>query len=298
MKLFIKNFLKLILIFTSLILIQFFFFKEVLKKQVDFTIPKEKSVLILGDSQSETALNDSIIQNSINFSKAGDPLFFNYVKLKKIIENNDHIKTLLLGFSPGNLDSKGFYEIPKMKSKYMLYFYLIDYADHEDIIKHNYEGFIRGLTGLSKYFFKAKQIIKGSELEDMAVGGFRAIPSSESILQEEIENEVKIFESNPDDLSIKYFDKIVQLCNNHNIKLIIINTPVHESLSKRQLKRKKGYNDFFKKSHPNTTLWDFEYFKIDDMFYYDNNHLNSEGASIFSRYINQKLEISKEQPEH
>jgi hypothetical protein len=287
--LFIVNIFKIIAVFITLIIIQFFLFKVLLTNNVNFEVSKDKTILILGDSQTETALNDSILKNCINFSKAGDPLFFNYIKLKKIIKNNTHIKTIILGFSPSNLDSKGFYEVPKMKSKFITYFYLIDYPNYIDIIKYNPEGLIRGLSGLGKYFIQLNEIIKGKGIEDMKIGGFRPIPYKISELKENIKKDTLIAKSNPNQIAIKYFTKIVELCETKGLKLIVVNTPIHKSLSKRQLSRKEGYNMFFRESHPDIILLDYENLKMDDIYYFDNNHLNYKGANIFSEYVNVEL---------
>jgi hypothetical protein len=289
MKLFLINLFKIIAVFIVLTIIQFFLFKVLLTNNVSFEVSKAKTILILGDSQTETSLNDSIIKNSINLSKAGDPLFFNYVKLKTIIKNNTHIKTVVLGFSPSNLDSKGFYEVPKMKSKYINYFYLIEYIDCIDIINSNSEGFIRGVTGLGKYWLNFNEIISGKGIEEMKVGGFRAIPYGFSELSEDIKNDIEETKSNPDTISIKYFYKIADFCEVNDLNLIVLNTPVHESLIKRSRLRKKGYNTFLKKINPKIVLWDFEHFKIEDKYYFDNNHLNYKGAEIFSKYIHKEL---------
>lgn len=197
MKKFIKTFIKLISIFILLILAQMLLLKTFLNHKDKLNISKDKKVLILGDSQTEAALNDSIINISINYSNSGDPIFFNYVKLKKIVSKNIHIKKIVLGFTPNNLNSRGFYEVPKMKNKYINYFHFIDGEDYIDIIKYNYEGFIRGITGLSKIMFKTYKI-----------GGYRSLPSDNNKLEKDvIKNQNKFYKRNPDKVSIKYFLK-------------------------------------------------------------------------------------------
>lgn len=289
MKLFLFSLFKFVIVFILLIFIQFLFFKIVLTNSVDFNISENKTILIIGDSQTETALNDNIIENSINLSNAGDPLYFNYIKLKKIIEANEQIEIVILGFTSSNLDSKGFYEISKFKSKYIIYFYLIDFEDYSDIIKNNLEGLFRGITGLSRYFIKTSKIINEEEINKIGIGAFRPISTDISNLEKDINDEKIIFKSNPDSLSIKYFFKIVDICKTNNLNLIVLNSPVHESLSKRQLIRNKGYIKFIKQLDSNILFWNYESLKFEDKYFFDENHLNYKGAEIFSNHINDKL---------
>jgi lysophospholipase L1-like esterase len=289
MKLFLFSIVKFFVVFISLILVQFLFFKLILVNNVDLKIDQKKTILILGDSQTETALNDNFIKNSVNLSNAGDPIYFNYVKLKRIIEKNRQIETVILGFTSSNLDSKGFYEVPKFKSKYIAYFYLIDIKDYTDIIKYNLEGLIRGVTGLGRYFTKTVTIINEDKINNIGIGGFRPIPTHISNLEEDINNEKKIFKSEHDPLSIKYFLKIEALCKRENLNLIVLNSPVHKSLSKRQKVRNEKYLKFIEQFDSNIQFWNYEDLSLENKYFFDENHLNVKGAEIFSKLINKKL---------
>ena len=46
-----------------------------------------KNILILGDSHTENAINDSIFSNSLNYSASADAYIFSYVKLKAILNS-------------------------------------------------------------------------------------------------------------------------------------------------------------------------------------------------------------------
>jgi hypothetical protein len=106
-----------------LIVIQFLGLKLILNHNTDYYLGKDKTTLIIGDSHIEADLNDSIISNSVNLAVGGSPVYFNYIKLKKILEHNNQIKTVILGYSPINLRSKGFYEVPKMKSMFVRHYF-------------------------------------------------------------------------------------------------------------------------------------------------------------------------------
>ena len=144
-----KFFLKSILFFiSSCILICFFsfFLKSVLKNNLIIESDSKKhETIMLGDSQIQNGLDDLEIENSLNVAKGGDHIFYNYIKLKALYHSGVKPERLILGWTPQNFTSKGFYEIPKTKDKLSRYFFLLDLKDYKDIIKYNPEGFFKGI---------------------------------------------------------------------------------------------------------------------------------------------------------
>ncbi len=102
MKKFISNLLKILfvfgLIYSCIIVANYYH-----TKNTPLRIPPDKNILILGDSNTESAINDTILDNSINLSHSADPFFYSFLKLRKILPANNHIDTVLLSFSPHNL---------------------------------------------------------------------------------------------------------------------------------------------------------------------------------------------------
>ena len=288
MKLFLKTVAIFIITFIVLILLQLILLKSILNNNTNFTLNDTTSTLILGDSHIEAGLNDSIINNSINFSFGGSPTFFNYIKLKKIAKNNKQIKTVVFGYSPINLTGGGFYEVPKMKSMLINYYYLMDYSDYFDVAKYNFQGLISGITVISRSIadinFRQKENVK-----NVGIGGFRKMPLNTRELLEKDIRDKSIKKGYPDIISTKYFFKIVDFCENNDIKLIILNTPVHQSLIKKSEQRREEYDKFIKNLDLEIIFWDYEHLHFEDKYFYDENHLNYEGAMIFSNLINDRL---------
>lgn len=279
MKKFIYNIIILLFIFIILVLIPVFILKTTSNKSY-LKQSKDNTILILGDSRTEAALDDSIVKKSKNFSNSGDHIFFNYIKLKKLVEQNEQINKVVLSFSPGDLDSPSFYMVTKMKGRFITYFDLIDFIDYKDIIVYNFEGFIRGITGISRLFIKSYEI-----------GGFIKLPIDPKYLDADIRNKTFIYKTHRDKLAIKYFNIIIDFCKINNIELIVINTPLHKSLSKRQIERKLDYKNFINNySDDDFKYLDFEFFKLDDKYFFDTYHLNQKGAEIFSIYFNDNYE--------
>lgn len=288
MSLFIKKIFIFIISFVVLILLQFIAFKLIVNYNTDYKLENDTTILILGDSHIEAALNDSIIDNSVNFSSGGSPVFFNYVKLKKIVESNEQISTIILGYSPINLTGKGFYEVPKMKSMLINYYYLIDYSDYLDIAKYNFKGLVSGITGVFRSVgdinFRTKINVK-----NVGIGGFRKLPTNTTELLEKDIKDKKLRTGKSDFVSTKYFFKIIEFCQANGIRLVILNTPIHESLIRKSTQRRMEYNSFMNNLNADFTFWDYEDLHFEDTYFFDENHLNYKGAEIFSKIINDRL---------
>lgn len=286
MKYYVLSLLKFALVFFLLIAVQLVFFTSIIAKFASFDIPREKTILILGDSETETALNDTLIKHSINLSQGADAMFYSYMKLKKIYENNPQIETVILGFSPDTYCSALFYDVPVMKARFTNYFYILQYKDFKDILLYSFEGFARGISVLGKYFLKTPHILQTKNIREVIIGGFQPRPIDSTILAKSIIKGEYAMENIPDPLSVKYFDKIVRYCNEFKIKLIVINTPVHKVLIEKRAETKKSYLNFLNARKDRLTLWDCENFQVPDSLFYDVNHFNYKGANLFSIYLN------------
>ena len=75
------------------------FLNNKLSKNSYYAIDISKHILILGHSHSASSLNDTLIENTINLSSSGEPYFYTYYKLKKVIEANSNIDTVLLEYT-------------------------------------------------------------------------------------------------------------------------------------------------------------------------------------------------------
>ena len=93
-----------LLLLVGTIFFSFLIISMVLNKKVSFKLKQPVSYLVLGNSHTEFALNDSIITDLVNISQSGESYFYTYTKLKKILEDNAQIKTVFLAFSNEVID--------------------------------------------------------------------------------------------------------------------------------------------------------------------------------------------------
>lgn len=91
---------------------------------------------------------------------------------------------------------------------------------------------------------------------------------------------------------IHYLRKIVDLCKQKSVRLILINTPKNEYyLNKLNVSLIRDWNNV-PQNHQNITILDFSTFSILDSCFGDLTHLNYKGARIFSNYLNKHISIN------
>ncbi|MBC6997992.1 hypothetical protein [Cytophaga sp. FL35] len=253
----------------------------------DYTIENSKNILILGNSHPECALNDSIITNAKNLAQSGASYFYDYVKLKTVIEKNPQIDTLIIGYAYDDLmkemdtwtTSK-----EKINTQIKYYFFLLDFEDYWNLFKANP---IATLTSTPQTIFHNIQMItKGYKF----LGGYKALKDDKL---KEATNRMTPLEQNKEHHSSKYqtlyLQKIYDFCEMNNIEMILLATPVHPKLYKNNIPLKKGYEEFKEKKLPNATLIDHSAFKIPDSGFRDLSHLHYSGAIRYSLEIKNVL---------
>jgi hypothetical protein len=263
-----KFLIKLSLFFVLLLLFSFLLWGYC---HTDKPIVKMKEkVLILGDSHTEFAINDTIFTNSFNYSQAADPFIYSYVKLINITSVSK-IDTLILSVSLFTIMDDG-----RIKEKCMR-------KMNKLLFRFPWED----LTFLFRY---NRQIIWGSFISyftETKIGGYS--PSSEFKLQKSLQFLITQTLQNlsiPHEAQLLYLDKIVKYCKSKSIKLIFINTPMYHA--------EKFYNmdNFYKiiqERYNNITFWDYGDYILPDSCYRDADHLNYIGAEIFSAMLQKEV---------
>mgnify|MGYP000288897130 CR=1 FL=1 len=281
-------FLVFIVIFASILIFNF-----VLVSTTKIDIPVSKKILILGDSNSECAINDSIYNHSINLSASSDSYFYSYLKLNKIIESNQ-IDTLMLSFSPQNIFDNGWlFNDSHIYSRFRIYYPLMNRDDMMFLIKNNLFASLKSTFAIPKQAIlnTAKKLIN----KPYHYGQFNSL--NRNILFE-VQEKLKKGEKLPffkipetlrtSDYEIKYLNKIIYLCNRENIKLVLVNMPKRRELLEYSKYGVKEFNNFYDLNYSNIEYFDFSKLKMPDDFYGDFVHLNIKGSTYFSQLLNSK----------
>jgi hypothetical protein len=297
MKKFLYQIVSFGFLFFLLISVSFLVCFNLSSRKIDWTLESSKTILIAGDSYPECALNDSILSNAINLSSSADTYIYSYVKIRKFITHNPQIKTVLLGISYHNLMAKNdsfFKSASPGISKFIRYFYLMGESEIDDIFHTNYNIVVTALGSCyQKSAFYALTPVRRISFERLGLGGFRRLAMHH--LKENLDVITKVRTANPavirpSQVQIHYLEEIIHLCKMSGIQLILLNTPVHP-MYKISVKAEAAYfSQFCEQKRIQGYLWDYSDYSMPDSCFADAEHLNYQGAAIFSRMIRDKTD--------
>ena len=254
-----------------------------------YIVDKSKSILILGDSHTECAIDDSMVSKSVNISQSADVYFYSFIKLRKFLKINSDIKTVILGISEKSLYNKGWFQSNKsMRRKSNNYFRLMNLNDFRVLLEAGGINAFIYLAEASFHNFTRSLTIQESDYRDMRIGGYKKLKRDK--LDEAIARYKK--QSNIDrtysENQIEYLLKIVDLCKKYKVKLILLNTPIY--VYYRNENDSYKLNQFIKKRIGSyAEYWDYSNYLLPDFGYGDFGHLNYRGAEIFSKKLNNDI---------
>ncbi|BAO77473.1 hypothetical protein [Winogradskyella sp. PG-2] len=290
-----KGFIKKIIAFLALAIIALVAIvlssNYIVKSKSTFNIDKDITNLFIGHSHSVCSVNDSIFKNSINLSASGEAYFYNYQKLKLVLDANKQIETLFIEFANNQVDSvmddwTWGYE----KMSYYLPFYspFMESDDFNLLLDHNSTDLFASYSiATRKHLYR---ILSGDYDLVNDVGSFE--PSMLSKVDELIAKK----DFNPtlsknlslSKTNLSYLRKMIDLCKANNIKVFLIRSPQHPLYA--DLKNESVYKDVLKTQFNDVELFDFDAMEFPNSHYLDLHHLNYNGANEFSTLFNNLLE--------
>ncbi len=298
MKLFIKKTFAFssILVFNILIFITVIF--NLLSKQADnIKINNNINTIILGDSHTKCAINDSILPNALNISISSEPFLYSYLKLKRILEANNQIENVYIGVSFHSFSTywnKSTFDLGKTNVKYPRYFSVFStkellyyirknaigmFLTLPEILKQNKYLLLNKNPLLSEYPFIGKfNKSDGSKLNDTTIN------AAISIHYFDVNGE----QQKSSQIQREYISRIIELSKEYKISLYLINTPIH-SKYKDDIpiffinNYYKTIDELIKKT--NVQLIDYTDLKLSPKCYYDGDHLNKYGAEILTHLL-------------
>ena len=277
-----------------------------------FVFKKGTTTVIAGDSHAEASINPDLFPHSVSIAKSAENYFYTYYKLKHFIEKNPEISTVILGYSWHNFPQKyqESFLFGDSKSTISLYFPLLD-EQGKHLIKSLDSSYLipwaQNTYGVPFQIYKERLVIK--ELSGLPIsrsdisyfGGYRSIKTS-NIDEKNIKIKLEKYYSGLSQTDsafskhiTEYFDKIMELCSQHNLKVVLVNTPVHQLYHGGIPSIADNYIQSLlvktKSKYANFTYIDDSDFPLPKDCYYDGDHLNSKGAEKYTEYLRAKLNI-------
>jgi len=245
-----------------------------------YKLEKHKNTIFIGDSHIQCAVQDALIPDSKSFAIRSESTFFSYFKIRKLINDNPNLEKIYLGFSYHNISS--YYDdfiFGKYSEKIV--------ARYFDILPSNekIEYFPKNISVFYKHYLTTKY--RG--VKQGYGNRFKNTTAVEEFMVERIK--FQFFDEAGDlmkfsDINIQYLKKIKELAANHDLQLIILDTPLHpyyRSMIPEAYQVK--YNELIEVN--NLTKIDFEEMTLgEDDYAPDGDHVSDKGAEILSLHLN------------
>ncbi len=249
---------------------------------------REISVLVLGDSHAQGGIDlDAKIENSINLSASAESYYFSYNKLKYFGEKNRKVKQLVLALGPHNLsksiDSIWLFDKFTFLDKTRSYWPLINKSSIPQFIdKCNFSKFTYAEL-VPEIFYESFYTLERMLLNRKApfIGGYT--PNNKTIeiqasdnLNSKSKNETYMVSK----IQTYYLQQIIDICNENDIKLVLVNAPLFNGNRLENLPKLSG----------SYQILDFgDLFIHNKKLFADYVHLNHQGAEIFSDTLVNRL---------
>lgn len=280
---FVKKVARFILFSVVILLILTVISHGVVKYFSDFGIDADATSIILGHSHPECAFDERLLPNFKNLAKGGEGYFYTYYKLKKVLEFNDQIETVYVEFSNTTVSEQmdqWIWGFEKMSAFFPVYSPFIDVDGFKLLYENNSTDFASVVSTSTRVnFFK---MITG----DLSIGdddGAFLHLDKEFNPKVELDSPRKIeMQRNWSEDNLMSLDRIVHLCDEHNVKLVFVRSPQHKLFN---ISNEFMMIEIKMNRYPDILFLDFNNFPLNTNQFADKGHLNGKGATEFTKYF-------------
>lgn len=273
----------------------FFSTKDSNLTKLKYTIDSTKQdILILGSSRALHHYVPRIIQKKTGLSVyncgfGGQGLQFSYIQLFESIKR--HIpRYVIVDISPNILlDSES-----EQKLKILLPFYKRDSLIFQSFTKNKPIEGLKFISSIYPYNSLISIMVRGAvKSRKDTLNGYNPLTGNIDTIHIYSKVNYQFKKTKIPDEKFIYLDKIITLCNKNRIKSMIVVSPVY--------KTNEYFNDmvnqikFYQELNLKTDLLNFSNnlpIINRDNYFYDNLHLNDNGATVFSKIISERIDYS------
>jgi hypothetical protein len=295
MKAFIKN----TILYISLMLGIFVFIDLLtgytLSKRAKFKISSNPKYIIVGHSHPESAYDDTLISNFKNIAESGESYYFTYIKIKKILEQNNSIETIFIEFTNNQvhlLMDNWIWDEKHISYRYPRYSAFIPISDQLLLLKNNPREFVNSISVSEKT--KIIKLVSNEIDYSKQIGGYVYLVRDKtdslvkSIHNPKTKNEINT--QNADSISeanLLYLSKTVQLIKSYHKKVVFVRSPQHKLYS--GYANERAYKQILASRFSEIPYLDFTKLFFENYEYGDLEHLNYKGSKRFSKWFNDLL---------
>lgn len=251
-------------------------------------VSDKKETLILGDSHPACGVipNDDIV----HLAKSGEAWYYQAIKGKSILEANTQIRTVLIEFNLGQLSpimSQWILDDEHVERAIKSYCSIMDWNNWRFLLKNN------PVQTIQSYWLSQKRILSEESFADdeefMSIkewGGFEEnVKTCWDSLQVK-PSKADQLELSPYSENIIALKEFVDWCQKRGIVVILIRCPQHRSsLNNQEMAVQQIRNEHFKE----IPFFDFKDYPMADSLFLDREHLNANGARVFTPILLNRL---------
>jgi hypothetical protein len=245
-------------------------------------------ILIIGGSRAMFCYKPSIIRDSLGMSVYdagldGAGVIGQYLSVKNALQNG-RLKVVI--FDLGDFQMSYKWNQDKISAYYPFYWVDKNVKELVDDCKPNAKWLL--VSALYQYNSCWHDIVRSFFQKKNHDRGYEELPYTGKEWKPEYWDE-KDVAFVPDSWAEKYLDKIVDLCKDNNVKLVITMAP---GLGSGFRSSALYLSDYCAKHE--VPFWDFtelEELHHDSKLFRDYNHINSEGVKIFTPILAHKLRL-------
>ncbi|MBK9761940.1 MAG: hypothetical protein IPO87_00920 [Flavobacteriales bacterium] len=260
--------------------------------RASFELPAEVNTVVLGDSHVECAINDTILDQTVNLSMAGEAYLYSYLKAKTILKANPQVDTLWLAYDFNSLEEwKDTLTRSERYNKYKLpfHFFMLDAEDlHLFVDQFSFYSVLARTPYMRRRFIKLA-LRSSTTYQDLKIGGYQYLVRDRlkaDVAKKDsayLEHAVRTPHFGKAMDQVEYLDKIVALCKERNVTCILLNTPTHSVVARDA--DTSAYYAYWCNHLQGTTLWDHSAWELPDSCFGDATHLNHWGAERYSERL-------------
>jgi len=234
----------------------------------------KKKIFILGNSQPECGINDSMFSHKFeNVALSGEPLFYSIIKARALLSDCE-LDTVFFGFSPNSLHSiKNVIDDKRLLNDYKKNFVRLSFHEHIFLLENNLKKSLKTWYSMTpKDLFKYKSRING---------GFRPLTRTLHIKPVNNRSDGKIPADSTEILRNNGFNNLLKLIDSYpKTTFIFLRFPEHPSIHFNSGLFDKAVCDI--NNQRNAQFYDFSLAFEDNIFFADEQHLNKKGADSFT----------------
>jgi len=292
MRQFIKLTILFLIVLFTLVFVLVESFEFIVNKNAKFKLNTNAKYLVLGHSHPECAFNDSLIDNFLNLSQSGESYYYTYFKAKKIIEQNSSVNVIFIEFTNNQINksmNNWIWKEKYMNHRYPKYSPFMNLSDKVILAKNNLSGYLNSTSLSFRHNFER---IRNQNFDySKSIGGYLYLVRDKT---DSLVNNIKKGYSQSGNFKVsennlEYLSKIIDLCEEHEKKVILIRSPQHPKYS--GYFNEKNYQEIRNNLFSSIEYLDFSKFPLDNSEFGDLEHLNHKGAKVFSNWFAQLLNM-------